>query len=65
LLSRAQINSWRFRGAPGAMPSQVICRPELFYRIEPAGGSLRSANGGSALKWGWQVVWGTDDHGEF
>ena len=65
LLSRAQINSWRFRGAPGAMPSQVMCRPELFYRIEPAGGSLRSANGGSALKWGWQVVWDTDDHGEF
>ncbi|KAF8506850.1 hypothetical protein F5888DRAFT_41188 [Russula emetica] len=65
LLSRAQINSWRFRGAPGAMPSQVICRPELFYRIEPAGGSLRSANGGSALKWGWRVVWDTDDHGEF
>ena len=65
LLSRAQINSWRFRGAPGAMPSQVICRPELFYRIEPAGGPLRSANGGSALKWGWQIVWDTDDHGEF
>ena len=65
LLSRAQINSWRFRGAPGAMPSQVICRPEHFYRIEPAGGSLRSANGGSALKWGWRVVWDTDDHGEF
>ena len=65
LLSRAQINSWRFRGAPGAMPPQVICRPELFYRIEPAGGSLRSANGGSALKWGWRVVWDTDDYGEF
>jgi hypothetical protein len=64
LLSRAQINSWRFRGAPGAMPSQVICRPELFYRIEPAGGSLRSANGGSALKWGCRVVWDTDDVGE-
>jgi hypothetical protein len=65
LLSRAQINSWRFRGAPGAMPSQVICRPELFYRIEPAGGSLRSANGGSTLKWGCRVVWDTDDLGEF
>jgi hypothetical protein len=65
LLSRAQINSWRFRGAPGAMPPQVICRPELFYRIEPAGGSLRSANGGSALKWGCRVVWDTDDLGEF
>ena len=64
LLSRAQINSWRFRGAPGAMPPQVICRPELFYRIEPAGGSLRSANGGSALKWGCRVVWDTDDLGE-
>jgi len=64
LLSRAQINSWRFRGAPGAMPSQVICRPELFYRIEPAGGSLRSANGGSTLKWSCRVVWDTDDLGE-
>ncbi len=65
LLSRAQINSWRFRGAPGAMPSQVLCRPELFYRIEPAGDSLRGTNGGSALKWGWRVVWDTDDLGEF
>ena len=64
LLSRAQINSWRFRGAPGAMPPQVICRPELFYRIEPAGGSLRSASGGSALKWGCRVVWDSDDLGE-
>jgi hypothetical protein len=64
LLSRAQINSWRFRGAPGAMPPRVICRPELFYRIEPAGGSLRSANGGSALKWGCRVVWDADDVGE-
>ncbi|KAN0124921.1 hypothetical protein V8E52_001473 [Russula decolorans] len=64
LLSRAQINSWRFRGAPGAMPSHVICRPELFYRIEPAGGSLRSACGGSALKWGCRVVWDSDDLGE-
>ena len=62
LLSRAQINSWRFRGAPGDMPSQVICRPELFYRIEPAGSPLREANSGSALKWGWRVVWDTDDH---
>ena len=62
LLSRAQINSWRVRGAPGAMPPQVICRPELFYRIEPAGSPLREANGGSALKWGWRVVWDTDDH---
>jgi hypothetical protein len=61
LLSRAQINSWRFRGAPGAMPSQVFCRPELFYRLEPAGGSLRETKGGSALKWGWRVVWDTDD----
>lgn len=66
LLSRAQINSWRFRGAPGDMPPQVICRPELFYRIEPAGGSPRSANGGgSALKWSCQVVWDADDLGEF
>jgi hypothetical protein len=65
LLSRAQINSWRFRGAPGAMPPQVFSRPELFYRIEPAGGTFRGANGGSALKWGWQVVWDTDDLGEF
>jgi hypothetical protein len=64
LLSRAQINSWRFRGAPGAMPSQVFCRPELFYRIEPAGSSPREANSGSALKWGWRVVWDTDDHGQ-
>jgi hypothetical protein len=61
LLSRAQINSWRFRGAPGAMPSQVFCRPELFYRLEPAGGSLRETKS-SALKWGWRVVWDTDDH---
>jgi hypothetical protein len=61
LLSRAQINSWRFRGAPGAMPAQVFCRPELFYRLEPAGGSLRETKGGSALKWGWRVVWDTDD----
>jgi len=65
LLSRAQINSWRLRGAPGAMPSHVLCRPELFYRIEPAGGCLRGTNGGSALKWGWRVVWDTDDLGEF
>ena len=65
LLSRAQINSWRFRGAPGAMPPQVICRPELLYRIESAGASLRSANGGSALKWGWRVVWDPDDQREF
>jgi hypothetical protein len=64
LLSRAQINSWRSRGTPGAMPSQVICRPELYYRIEPAGGTLRSANGGSALKWGCRVVWDTEDLGE-
>jgi hypothetical protein len=64
LLSRAQINSWRFRGAPGDMPPQVFCRPELFYRLEPAGGSPREANSGSALKWGWRVVWDTDDHGQ-
>ena len=64
LLSRAQINSWRCRGAPGAMPSQVFCRPELYYRIEPAGGSPREANSGSALKWGWRVVWDNDDHGQ-
>ena len=63
LLSRAQINSWRFRGAPGAMPPQVFCRPELFYRIEPAGGTPREAHKGSALKWGWRVVWDTDDRG--
>jgi len=63
LLSRAQINSWRYRGAPGAMPSQVFCRPELFYRIEPAGGTPRDAHNGSALKWGWRVVWDTDDRG--
>jgi hypothetical protein len=61
LLSRAQINSWRFRGAPGAMPAQVHCRPELFYRLEPASGSLWETKGGSALKWGWRVVWDTDD----
>ncbi|KAI0004076.1 hypothetical protein BJV74DRAFT_422036 [Russula compacta] len=65
LLSRAQINSWRFRGAPGAMPAQVFYRPELFYRLEPAGRSLREAKGGSALKWGWRVVWDIDDHVEF
>lgn len=64
LLSRAQINSWRFRGAPGAMPAQVFYRPELFYRLEPAGRSLREAKGGSALKWGWRVVWDIDDHVE-
>ncbi|KAI9511737.1 hypothetical protein F5148DRAFT_1168382 [Russula earlei] len=64
LLSRAQINSWRFRGAPGAMPPQVICRPELFYRIEPAGSPLREAKSGSALKWGWRVIWDADDHVE-
>jgi hypothetical protein len=61
LLSRAQINSWRFRGAPGAMPAQVFCRPELFYRLEPGSGTLREARGGSTLKWGWRVVWDTDD----
>ncbi|KAH9968701.1 hypothetical protein BC827DRAFT_1164885 [Russula dissimulans] len=65
LLSRAQINSWRSRGTPGAMPARVICRPELFYRIEPAGSPLREAKGGSALKWGWRVVWDTDDHVEY
>jgi len=64
LLSRAQINSWRFRGVPGAMPAQVFCRPELFYRIESAGGTPRETKGGSALKWGWRVVWDTDDHME-
>jgi len=64
LLSRAQINSWRSRGTPGAMPPRVICRPELFYRIEPAGSPLREAKGGSALKWGWRVVWDTGDRVE-
>ena len=57
LLSRAQINSWRFRGAPGEMPVQAFCRPELFYRLESGSGTAREARGGSALKWGWRVVW--------
>ncbi|KAI0274913.1 hypothetical protein BC834DRAFT_850299 [Gloeopeniophorella convolvens] len=61
LLSRAQINSWRFRGAPGAMPAQVFCRPEVFYRLEAAGGTSREARGGSALRWSWRVVWDTED----
>jgi hypothetical protein len=61
LLSRAQINSWRCRGAPGAMPAQLSYRPELFYRLEHGSGTLREARGGSALKWGWRVVWDTDD----
>ncbi|KAH9081808.1 hypothetical protein EDB83DRAFT_585451 [Lactarius deliciosus] len=61
LLSRAQINSWRFRGAPGATPMRVSYRPELFYRIEPGGGSSRVVRrSGSALKWGWHVVWDTE-----
>ncbi|KAN0134983.1 hypothetical protein V8E53_007357 [Lactarius tabidus] len=60
LLSLAQINSWRFRGAPGATPTQVFYRPELHYRIEPGGGSSRHVRGGSALKWGWQVVWDSE-----
>ncbi|KAH8997447.1 hypothetical protein EDB92DRAFT_1839786 [Lactarius akahatsu] len=61
LLSRAQINSWRFRGAPGATPMRVSYRPELFYRLEPGGGSSRVVRrGGSALKWGWHVVWDTE-----
>jgi hypothetical protein len=61
LLSRAQINSWRFRGAPGEMPVQVFCRPELYYRLESGSGTAREVRGGSALKWGWRVVWDTDD----
>ncbi|KAH9982738.1 hypothetical protein BGW80DRAFT_1453566 [Lactifluus volemus] len=61
LLSRAQINSWRFRGAPGEMPVQVFCRPELYYRLESGSGTAQEARGGSALKWGWRVVWDTDD----
>ena len=61
LLSRAQINSWRFRGAPGATPTRVFYRPELFYRLEPGGSSSRGVRGGSALKWGWHVVWDTED----
>jgi hypothetical protein len=64
LLSRAQINSWRFRGAPGAMPAQVFCRPELFYRLEPAGSSLREPKGKSSLKWSWRIVWDTGDPAE-
>ena len=60
LLSLAQINSWRFRGAPGATPTQVFYRPELYYRIEPGGGSSRRVRGGSSLKWGYQVVWDTE-----
>ncbi|KAI0308065.1 hypothetical protein B0F90DRAFT_1813400 [Multifurca ochricompacta] len=62
LLSRAQINSWRFRGAPGAMPARVFCRPELFYRLETGGGTFREARGGSALKWSWRVAWDTEDN---
>jgi hypothetical protein len=46
------------------MPPRVICRPELFYRIEPAGSPLWEAKGGSALKWSWGVVWDTDGHVE-
>ncbi|KAI0257285.1 hypothetical protein BJV78DRAFT_1292098 [Lactifluus subvellereus] len=61
LLSRAQINSWQFRGAPGAMPAHVFCRPELFYRLEPGSGTLPKSRGGSSLKWGWRVVWDTND----
>jgi hypothetical protein len=57
LLSLAQINSWRLRGAPGATPKQIFYRPELNYRLEPSSGSSR---GGSALKWGWQVEWDTE-----
>jgi len=64
LLSRAQINSWRFRGTSGAMPPRVYSRPELFYRLEPAGGPPRETKGGSPLKWGWRVVWDTDDRME-
>ena len=64
LLSLAQINSWRFRGMSGAMPSHVYCRPELFYRLEHAGGSPQETKGGSPLKWGWRVVWDTDDRME-
>ena len=60
LLSLAQINSWRLRGAPGATPTRPFYRPELFYRVEPGGGSSRGVRGGSALKWGWQVVWDTE-----
>jgi hypothetical protein len=60
LLSLAQINSWRFRGAPGATPTQVFYRPELYYRIEPSGGSSRRVRGGSSLKWGYQVVWDSE-----
>jgi hypothetical protein len=60
LLSRAQINSWRFRGAPGATPTRVFYRPELFYRLESGGSSSRGVRGGSALKWGWHVVWDTE-----
>jgi len=60
LLSRAQINSWRFRGMSGAMPPHVYCRPELFYRLEHAGGPPQETKGGSPLKWGWRVVWDTD-----
>ena len=61
LLSQAQINSWRFRGAPGAMPAQVFCRPELFCRLEPGSGALPKSRGGSSLKWSWRVVWDTND----
>ncbi|KAH9004179.1 hypothetical protein EDB86DRAFT_2143667 [Lactarius hatsudake] len=61
LLSRAQINSWRFRGAPGATPMRVSYRPELFYRLEPGGSPSRVVRrGGSALKWSWHVVWDTE-----
>jgi hypothetical protein len=38
----------------------VFYRPELHYRIEPGGGSARHVRGGSALKWGWQVVWDSE-----
>jgi len=64
LLSRAQINSWLFRGAPGAMPAQVFCRPEFFYRLEPAGSSLREPKGKSSLRRSWRIVWDTDDTAE-
>lgn len=64
LLSRAQINSWRFRGAPGATPTRVYYRPELFYRLEPGGSSSRRVRGGSSLKWGWHVVWDTEGNVE-
>ena len=62
LLSLAQINSWRLRGAPGATPTQIFYRPELRYRLEPGGGSSRGARGGSALKWSWQIEWDTENN---